>query len=152
MEVSGCLDKKRLSTGTVGFGLAPRINAAGRLEQAMMAVEMLTTDDPDRGRRDRASSSIAATRGVRRVERKILDEAHADDSRPTAGWVTVGRSCWASKAGTPGVIGIVAGRLAETYHRPTIVIVARTDGRPGLGALDRGLRPLRGASRTARRA
>ena len=50
MEVSGSLDKKRLTTGMVGFGLAPRINAAGRLEQAMMAVEMLTTDDPARAR------------------------------------------------------------------------------------------------------
>src|SRR5262249_4468101 len=45
MEVSGCLDKRRLTTGTVGFVLGPRINAAGRLERAMMAVEMLTTAD-----------------------------------------------------------------------------------------------------------
>ena len=74
MEVSGSLDKKRLTAGMVGFGLAPRINAAGRLEQAMMAVEMLTTDDPEQAR------SIAALLdgcNMRRqeVERQILDEA-----------------------------------------------------------------------------
>ncbi|MEW3756623.1 single-stranded-DNA-specific exonuclease RecJ, partial [Pseudomonas aeruginosa] len=45
MEVSGCLEKRKLTTGSVGFGMAPRINAAGRLERAMKAVEMLTTDD-----------------------------------------------------------------------------------------------------------
>ena len=45
LEVSGCLDKKRLTSGTVGFVIGPRINAAGRLERAMKAVEMLTTED-----------------------------------------------------------------------------------------------------------
>ena len=50
MKVAGCLEKSRLTTGMVGFGLAPRINAAGRLERAMRAVEMLTTEDPEHAR------------------------------------------------------------------------------------------------------
>ena len=77
MEVSGCLDKKRLTTGTVGFGLAPRINAAGRLERAMMAVEMLTTDDSMPGP---ARSPLELDRcNARRqeIERQIFDEARA---------------------------------------------------------------------------
>ena len=54
MEVSGLLEKKRrLTAGTVGFNLAPRINAAGRLECARMAVEMLTTDDTAHAREHR---------------------------------------------------------------------------------------------------
>ena len=50
MEVSGTRDKRKLTSGTIGFGLAPRINAAGRLEQAMIAVELLTTPDLSRAR------------------------------------------------------------------------------------------------------
>src|SRR5262249_29438259 len=45
MMVSGCAGKNKLSTGTIGFGLAPRINAAGRMERAMLAVELLITHD-----------------------------------------------------------------------------------------------------------
>ncbi len=65
MEVSGCLGKKQLTTGNVGFGLAPRINAAGRLERARRAVEMLTTDDTVLAARS-PRNSTAATRGGRR--------------------------------------------------------------------------------------
>ena len=70
MEVSGSLDKKRLTTGMIGFGLAPRINAAGRLEQAMMAVEMLTTDDAEQAR------SIAL--GARRLQQPAPGSRAAD--------------------------------------------------------------------------
>ena len=76
MEVSGCLDKKRLTTGTVGFGLAPRINAAGRLERAMMAVEMLTTDDTAMAREIAAELDRCNTRR-QEIERQIVDEARA---------------------------------------------------------------------------
>ena len=120
MEVSGCLAKKRLNTGTVGFILAPRINAAGRLERAMMAVEMLTTEDAVRARQIALELDRCNARR-QEIERKIHDEARAmvDEAGGVADRrsIVVGRPGW-----HPGVIGIVAGRLAEQYHRPTVVL------------------------------
>jgi single-stranded-DNA-specific exonuclease len=120
MEVSGALDKRRLTTGMIGFGLAPRINAAGRLERAMVAVEMLTTDDPVRARAIAADLDRCNTLR-QEVERRILDEAHAmlEEGSGARGKsaIVLGHRDW-----HPGVIGVVAGRLAETFHRPAIVV------------------------------
>jgi single-stranded-DNA-specific exonuclease len=120
MEVSGCLDKKRLTTGTVGFVLGPRINAAGRLERAMMAVEMLTTEDSTLARELATELDRCNTRR-QEIERQICDEARsmlADQG----GVSDRGSIVLAGKGWHLGVIGIVAGRLAEIYHRPTIVL------------------------------
>ncbi len=80
MEISGSLGKKRLTAGMVGFGMAPRINAAGRLERAMMAVKLLTTDDLEQAR---TIASVLDSCNTRRqeVERQILDEARRLDRR-----------------------------------------------------------------------
>jgi single-stranded-DNA-specific exonuclease len=120
MEVSGCLDRRRLSTGSVGFGLAPRINAAGRLEQAMIAVEMLTTDDPVRAREIALQLDLCNARR-QQLERQIFDRAH-EMIQAQGGLGDRRAIVLASKDWHAGVIGIVAGRLAETYHRPAIVI------------------------------
>ncbi len=124
MEVSGCNARRKLNTGTVGFGLAPRINAAGRLQGAMMAVEMLTTEDEIRARQ-LASELDRCNARRQEIERKIQEEARA--MVDAAGPIADRRSIVLAGAGWhPGVIGIVAGRLAEHYHRPTIVL-ARGD-------------------------
>jgi single-stranded-DNA-specific exonuclease len=124
MEVSGCQARKRLNTGTVGFILAPRINAAGRLERAMMAVEMLTTDDALRAHQIAAELDRCNVRR-QEIERRITEEARSMIDK--AGGVADRRSIVLAAAGWhPGVIGIVAGRLAEIYHRPAIVL-ARGD-------------------------
>ncbi len=120
MEVSGCLGKRKLNTGTVGFILAPRINAAGRLERAMMAVEMLTTDDATRAQQIALELDRCNTRR-QEIERRIQDEARS--MLEASGGVADRRSIVLAGPGWhPGVIGIVAGRLAEIYHRPTIVL------------------------------
>jgi single-stranded-DNA-specific exonuclease len=120
MEVSGCLNRRRLSTGNVGFGLAPRINAAGRLEQAMVAVEMLTTDDPIRAREIALALDLCNSRR-QELERQIVRQAHemiqAEGGLGERRAIVLARKDWHA-----GVIGIVAGRLADTYHRPAIVI------------------------------
>jgi single-stranded-DNA-specific exonuclease len=120
MEVSGSLDKKRLTTGMIGFGLAPRINAAGRLEQAMMAVEMLTTNDPPRAR-EIALLLDGYNKRRQEVERQIFDEAQemlkGEGGLGDRRAIVLGRQGWHA-----GVIGIVAGRLAEAFHRPTVII------------------------------
>ncbi len=120
LEVSGCLDKKRLTSGTVGFVLGPRINAAGRLERAMRAVEMLTTED-DVLAREIASELDLCNSRRQEIERKIVEEARAmieagggiGDRRA----IVLGSKDWHA-----GVIGIVASRLVETYHRPTVIL------------------------------
>ncbi len=120
LEICGCLDKKRLSTGTVGFVIGPRINAAGRLERAMRAVEMLTTEDPILAREIALELDLCNSRR-QDIERKIYDQARAMIEE--WGGVSDRRSIvLASKDWHPGVIGIVAGRLAENYHRPTVVL------------------------------
>ena len=120
MEVTGCLGKKRLTTGTVGFGLAPRINAAGRLERAMRAVEMLTTGDTVVAREIAEELDRCNTRR-QEVEKTIVEEAHelikSQGGLGDRGGIVLGREGW-----HPGVIGIVASRIAETYHRPTVII------------------------------
>jgi single-stranded-DNA-specific exonuclease len=120
MEVSGCLDKKRLTTAMVGYVLGPRINAAGRLERAMMAVEMLTTGDTVVARQI-ASELDRCNARRQEIERQIYDEARAMlDTR--GGVRDHGAIVLAGRDWHPGVIGIVAGRLAENYHRPTVVL------------------------------
>ncbi len=120
LAVSGSFKNKKLTSGTIGFGLAPRINAAGRLEQAMVAVELLTTDDPARAQ-EIAVLLDACNKRRQDVERQIFEEAQAilksegglGDRRA----IVLGRQGWHA-----GVIGIVAGRLAEMFHRPTVII------------------------------
>ncbi|MEW4567119.1 single-stranded-DNA-specific exonuclease RecJ [Tautonia sp. JC769] len=131
MRVANCLGKKKLTTGSVGFGLAPRINAAGRLECAMMAVEMLTTSDPARAEH-LAAELDACNRRRQEIEHTIVSEARqmvdALGGLGERGAVVLGHPKW-----HPGVIGIVAGRLAELYHRPSIVMALRDDLCQGSG-------------------
>jgi single-stranded-DNA-specific exonuclease len=120
LQVSGCVGKDRLNSGVIGFQLAPRINAAGRLEEALMAVEMLTTDDHDLALR-RATALDDCNRRRQDVERTMVNEAHemitAQGGLGDRGAIVLGKTGWHA-----GVVGIVAGRLAEIYHRPTIVV------------------------------
>ena len=120
MKVAGCLDKSRLTTGMVGFSLAPRINAAGRLERAMRAVEMLTTEDPEVARAIAEELDLINSRR-QELEREIVSEAHemikAEGGLKERGAIVLGRKGW-----HPGVIGIVASRLVDYYHRPTVIV------------------------------
>ncbi len=120
MQVSGCLGADKLGTGQIGFGLAPRINAAGRLECAMKAVEMLTTDDAERAL-ELARDLDDCNQRRQEVERTIVGEAHAlveaAGGAGQNGAIVVGQAGW-----HPGVIGIVASRLVDAYHRPTVVV------------------------------
>ncbi|MDG3003040.1 single-stranded-DNA-specific exonuclease RecJ [Paludisphaera mucosa] len=120
MRVANCLNRSKLTAGTVGFSLAPRINAAGRLERAMRAVEMLTTDDDALA--DLIADELNAVNQRRQeVEREIVQQAQeqirSEGGLKERGAIVLGRKEW-----HPGVIGIVASRLVEIYHRPTILV------------------------------
>jgi single-stranded-DNA-specific exonuclease len=114
----------------LGFRLAPRINAAGRLHRADAGVELMLTDDPDRA--DAIARELDAANAERRfTEQRILFEAEAQVVKygpPTQRTAYV----LAGEGWHPGVIGIVASRIAERHHRPTVVIAL--DGEEGTGS------------------
>lgn len=111
------IDPGRLTERELGFRLAPRLNAAGRVARADAALELLLTHDPERARR--IASELDDVNGRRRFEEaRILHEAEAqlDALGQQPAYVLWGEG-W-----HPGVIGIVASRLAERHHRPVLVI------------------------------
>lgn len=120
MAAAKC-DPERLDEGDLGFRLAPRINAAGRLYRADAGVELFLTEDEQRAAAiaeelGRANSERRAT------EREVDAAAEAarrdlpDDLREAHGLVLAGQD-W-----HPGVVGIVASRLVERHCRPVVVI------------------------------
>jgi single-stranded-DNA-specific exonuclease len=126
MAVAKC-EPERLDEGDLSFRLAPRINAAGRLYRADAGVELFLTEDEKRAAAiaeelGRANSERRAT------EREVNAAAEAarrelpDDLREARGLVVAGED-W-----HPGVVGIVASRLAESHHRPVVVISLDEDG------------------------
>jgi len=109
-----------VGAGRVAFGLAPRINAAGRLNDATAAVRLLLTHDPSEARALAADLDLQ-NRERQELEGSILAEALAlaaaafDPQRDRA--IVLASSAW-----HPGVIGIVAARLVERFGRPTALI------------------------------
>ena len=115
-----------VSAGQVGFRLGPRLNAAGRLESAVPGVELLLTADPQRAAllAQELDSANAERQGV---ERRIVEQAV--EMVEQAGGVEQRSSIvLASADWHPGVVGIVASRLVERYHRPTFLIALQEDG------------------------
>jgi len=117
----------RLDESDLGFRLGPRINAAGRLYRADAGVELFLTEDDERAAEiavelNRANSERRAT------EREVANAAEMalrdlpERLREAPGLVVAGRD-W-----HPGVIGIVASRLVERYHRPVVVISLDGEG------------------------
>jgi len=119
LAVSG-LGGRAVTTGDVAFRLAPRLNAAGRMENAREVIDLFTTSDPVRARAI-AERLENLNRDRQRVEDEILGaiedvlERHPEKARrytlvfAGAGWHR-------------GVIGIVAQRVVDRYHRPALVI------------------------------
>ncbi|MGB4708472.1 MAG: single-stranded-DNA-specific exonuclease RecJ [Fuerstiella sp.] len=126
LKISELSDKPTLSAEDIAFGIAPRINAAGRLGQARLAVEMLTTDNAER------AIALAAyvdelNKNRKTVERRITKQAkEMVEANPE--WVNHKTLVLAHHDWHPGVIGIVASRVAETFEKPTVMIALKEDG------------------------
>jgi single-stranded-DNA-specific exonuclease len=120
----------------VGFGLAPRLNAAGRLDTAYKSLQLLLSDDAGECA-DIAAELEQHNVARREIERRIVEEACAMVQRD----VDLTRDLAIVLAGTNwhgGVVGLVAGRLAERYSRPAIVLnldngIAHGSGRSSAG-------------------
>jgi single-stranded-DNA-specific exonuclease len=116
-----CIKAGKIEVGDIVFGIAPRINAVGRLGSALRAVRLLTT-------RDRQSSREIAmvledeNRRRKDIDNTTLEEAVAE-IETAAIHPSAARSIVLAREGWhPGVIGIVASRLIERYYRPTVMI------------------------------
>ncbi|HZT93132.1 MAG TPA: single-stranded-DNA-specific exonuclease RecJ [Gaiellaceae bacterium] len=125
MHTAG-LDPAAVDAGAVGFRLAPRLNAAGRLGHPREALELLLTEDEAEAHR-LAGSLEELNRERQAIEARIVREAVAQveawppEQRARRAYAVAGAD-WHE-----GVIGIVASRLVERYHRP-VVLIAGTDG------------------------
>jgi single-stranded-DNA-specific exonuclease len=126
------VDPATIDEGAVGFRLAPRINAAGRLGRPTAALELLLTADEEEARRI-ALELEELNRERQAVEERILREAIAtieewpEPTRRRRGYVVAGEN-WHE-----GVIGIVASRLVERYHRPVVLIAGTESDWKGSG-------------------
>src|SRR5437660_5244054 len=115
------VDPAAVDAGQIGFRLAPRINAAGRLGHPGVALELLLTDDRDEARR-LADRLEELNRDRQAVEDKILRAAIAQvDEWPEAKRRRRAYVVW-GEDWHEGVIGIVASRLVERYHRPVVLV------------------------------
>lgn len=126
LEAAKC-DPGQLDEGDLAFKLAPRINAAGRLYRADAGVELFLTEDDERAKA--IAVELGRANGERRAtEQQVLQAAESalrelsDELRDAPAIVVAGLG-W-----HPGVIGIVASRLVEKHHKPTVVIALDDEG------------------------
>jgi single-stranded-DNA-specific exonuclease len=125
IEVSG-RDPSRLTTADIGFAIGPRLNAAGRLEDMALGIECLLCDDESRARElAQILHGINAER--RGVQQQMTDEADAALAASTlhqAGHAV----CLFDPDWHPGVIGLVASKIKDRLHRPTIAFAPAEPG------------------------
>jgi single-stranded-DNA-specific exonuclease len=121
------VDPGTLDARAIGFRLAPRINAAGRLYRADAGLELVLTDDAERAAAI-AEELDRANAERRHTETRILFEAEAQvrEAGEQPAYVL------AADGWHPGVIGIVASRIAERHHRPCVLVAL--DGHEGTGS------------------
>ncbi len=120
INISG-LSQKEVTSSDIIFGIAPRINAAGRMGSALRAVELMVSNDPVKS--IDIAQIIERENSIRQqIDQKTYEEAcdiiskkykNPDDMS----FLVVSSDNW-----HPGVIGIVASKLVEKYYRPTIMI------------------------------
>lgn len=135
IELAG-LEGKSISGGQVAFLLAPRINAAGRMGNAEQGVRLLEARDADEAQS--VASSLEEDNELRRQhDEQALEDAarrvETELSWPDCASIVLWSSEW-----HPGVIGIVASRLVERFHRPTFLIALDKERGRGSGRSIRG--------------
>lgn len=136
-----------VSAGQVGFQLGPRINAAGRVDYGIKVVELLTTDSSDVAIRI-AQELDDHNRKRRVIEAEVLEQALDQADRRVHGAepysLVLGGEGW-----HPGVLGIVASRIVERFHRPTVVIGFNGGAGKGSARSIRGFHMVDGLRRCA---
>jgi single-stranded-DNA-specific exonuclease len=137
LEVAQISNKRPPTSTEVAFRIAPRINAAGRMDVARDVIELFSVKDPDRarllaGKLDRLNAERQEEE--RRILRSIDERITGDPALCEAYCIVVDGEAWHR-----GVIGIAATRVVERYHRPAIVIAREGEEAFGSG---RSIRPF----------
>lgn len=118
---------RKLKSGQISFVVAPRINAAGRMDTAKLALNLLLTENSEDA--SEIAGALSKENSLRQqTEREILEDAQKMlDQGPVPDVIVLSSATWHH-----GVIGIVASRLVERYHRP-VYLIAR-EGETGKGS------------------
>jgi len=112
-----CRDTEKITTSSIGFALAPRLNAAGRMGDPMLSVRLLLTDDPLEAK-ELVGELCHLNNERRKLEQEIYDNAMTMLPEDEQGEpVILSSSEW-----NQGVTGVVASRIAEKFRLPTIII------------------------------
>jgi single-stranded-DNA-specific exonuclease len=143
-QVAG-IPEGAVGVGQVAFRLGPRINAAGRMDAGLKVVEMLTTDSTD------VALRIAQELDTHNRERQITEAKVLEDALGQVGAdpgdrysIVLGQEGW-----HPGVLGIVASRIVERFHRPTVVVGFDQGKGKGSARSIRGFHMVEGLRRCA---
>lgn len=133
MKAARLQSRSGLCSEDLAYSIAPRLNAAGRLNHARLGVELLTTDSPDRAAalaeflEQLNEQRTSRERSIYLAAVKQLKERFDPENDPA---IVVAGHGW-----HPGVIGIVAARLVDKYHRPAIVLsLDETGVKPAVGS------------------
>jgi single-stranded-DNA-specific exonuclease len=129
-ECAGLTAGGEVRASDIGFKLGPRLNAAGRLGCARLVVELLTTTSPQRAM-DLARYLDSQNQDRQKLERRIAGEAR--EQVTAGGLAEMPALVLTSPDWHAGVIGIVAGRLAELYGRPVLLIAQRRERPEDIG-------------------
>ena len=124
------LDGKAITAGRIGFILAPRLNAAGRLGHAIRGVELLLTED------EHQANAIARELEELNYKRQEIDRWTLEQARERVQQLDLDDTfgiVLADESWHPGVIGIVASRLVEEFGRPTVLVALSGDHGKGSG-------------------
>jgi single-stranded-DNA-specific exonuclease len=134
IELTGLVDASRIESEHVGFKLGPRLNAAGRMATAANGIELLVTDDTARG--IQLADYLHELNAQRESEERSLQLAAAKQAKECFDPEADAALVLADRGWHKGVVGIVAGRLAERWHRP-VVMIARDplQGGPAVGSV-----------------
>ena len=134
VELASLREKSRLDSEDVAFRLAPRLNAAGRLGQAACGIELLTTSDAARAAS--LATYVHELNAQRETEERSIQLGAAKQAKERFDPRNDPAVVLADRGWHAGVIGIVAGRLAEKWHRPVVMIAQDPhQGRPAIGSV-----------------
>lgn len=141
VEASG-RDARRLTASDIGFALGPRLNAAGRLEDMALGIELLLTEDAAQAR------EIAALLEEINLERRAVQQSMTDDAELAVSRVLLAddgqrpvAACLFDADWHPGVVGLVASKMKDRLHRP---VIAFAPAEPGAAVLRGSARSIPG--------
>ncbi len=122
--------RKKVDAGNIAFQIGPRINAAGRIERATTAFELLVTRGPEEAR------IIASRLNEKNIERQEQTQIIVDDVenqiKNQSDNIIIG-VCPENGEWNEGVVGLVAGKISEKYHKPALVLAKTKEGYKGSG-------------------